>query len=213
MVTDHANLKWLMSSTKMSGRLAHWVLELQEFDFEVRHKAGKANRNADALSRLLTIMPIQAVAVPTADDILEHQRADPQLRAVMDYLSKPTSLSPPAEVTELLRDSGKVSVEGVSGMLYYTGRAGTRGITTVRYLAAADRLDVVRASHSLPSSGHFGQSKTYDRVFIGEECAAISTTSFARVKAVNFGRKFSRRKPVDSNSSAPPHRFKRLAST
>ena len=92
-------------------------------------------------------MQIHAVTVPTAEDILEHQRADPQLRAVIDYLLKPTSPSPPPEVNELLRDSGKVSL-GVSGMLFYTGRAGSRGMTTVPYLAAADRLDVVRASRT-----------------------------------------------------------------
>ena len=37
-----------------SGRLIRWRLRLAEFDFEVKYKKGKANTQADALSRLHT---------------------------------------------------------------------------------------------------------------------------------------------------------------
>ena len=165
VITDHANLRWLMSSTKMSGRLAHWVLQLQEFDFEIRHKAGKANRNADALSRLPIVCAIDVVRVPTADEVVANQRRDPQLRAVIDYLAKggDTAEMPP-EVKEVLRDSGEISPGGVLEMLWYTETVRARGAITVPYLAAIDRLDVIRAAHRLPASGHFGRARTFDRV-------------------------------------------------
>ncbi|TPX51269.1 hypothetical protein SeLEV6574_g00360 [Synchytrium endobioticum] len=47
--SDHSSLQWLQSATK--GRLARWALRLSEFDYQIRHKAGKKNANADALSR------------------------------------------------------------------------------------------------------------------------------------------------------------------
>ena len=43
-----------MNVTDQSGRLIRWRLRLSEFDFEIKSKKGKANSQADALSRLLT---------------------------------------------------------------------------------------------------------------------------------------------------------------
>lgn len=53
--TDHESLKWLIEA-KHPPRLVRWALRLAEFDFEIVHKRGTANKNADALSRL----PIEA---------------------------------------------------------------------------------------------------------------------------------------------------------
>ena len=50
LVTDHQPLKWLMESDKLTGKLARWALLLQEYDFEVVHKAGLQNLDADGLS-------------------------------------------------------------------------------------------------------------------------------------------------------------------
>jgi hypothetical protein len=51
LATDHQPLRWLMESNKLTGKLARWALLLQEYDFEVVHRAGITNTDADGLSR------------------------------------------------------------------------------------------------------------------------------------------------------------------
>ena len=52
LVTDHSAITYMMKQPDPKGRLARWVVILQEFDFEVVHKPGKENNVADGLSRL-----------------------------------------------------------------------------------------------------------------------------------------------------------------
>ena len=49
--TDHDSLKYLVNKPDLSGRIARWILLLQEFNYEVIVKPRKANSNADFLSR------------------------------------------------------------------------------------------------------------------------------------------------------------------
>ncbi|KAE8888594.1 hypothetical protein PF005_g10759 [Phytophthora fragariae] len=51
IVTDHAALKWLMTSPNPAGRLHRWSLTLQEYEFEIVYRPGSTNVVADALSR------------------------------------------------------------------------------------------------------------------------------------------------------------------
>ena len=41
--TDHDSLKYLVNKPDLSGRIARWILLLQEFNYEVMVKPGKAN--------------------------------------------------------------------------------------------------------------------------------------------------------------------------
>ncbi|KAL5009348.1 hypothetical protein ScPMuIL_014929, partial [Solemya velum] len=49
--SDHKSLEFLMTKPKLTGRLARWAIELQSYNFKIKHKTGKANRMADFLSR------------------------------------------------------------------------------------------------------------------------------------------------------------------
>ena len=49
--TDHRALQWLDRLKETNSRLTRWSLALQPFKFTVQHRSGKANANADALSR------------------------------------------------------------------------------------------------------------------------------------------------------------------
>ncbi|CAK9812938.1 Retrovirus-related Pol polyprotein from transposon 17.6 [Anthophora plagiata] len=51
LVTDHKPLTWLHSVEDPTSRLMRWRLKLAEYEYDILYKAGKANVNADALSR------------------------------------------------------------------------------------------------------------------------------------------------------------------
>ncbi|KAJ8351941.1 hypothetical protein SKAU_G00234170 [Synaphobranchus kaupii] len=48
--TDQASLTWLLNFKDPEGQVARWLEQLQGYDFEIRHRAGRLHGNADALS-------------------------------------------------------------------------------------------------------------------------------------------------------------------
>ena len=53
MQTEHQCLKWLDCLKENNGRLTRWILVLQRYDFQVVYRSGKANDNADGLSKAI----------------------------------------------------------------------------------------------------------------------------------------------------------------
>ncbi|XP_073784003.1 uncharacterized protein [Danio rerio] len=52
LVTDHAPLQWMATAKNNNARVTRWFLSLQDFNFDVQHRAGASHGNADGLSRL-----------------------------------------------------------------------------------------------------------------------------------------------------------------
>ena len=70
LVTDHSALTFMLNQGEPKGRMARWVVTLQEFDFETVHREGSKNQVADALSRLITRH--EGVEVPEFDEEIPH---------------------------------------------------------------------------------------------------------------------------------------------
>jgi hypothetical protein len=49
--TDHSACLSLLNHPRSYGKLVRWVLTIQEMDLLIKHRSGKSNPNADALSR------------------------------------------------------------------------------------------------------------------------------------------------------------------
>ena len=63
LVTDHRSLSWLQKLKDPITRVARWKILLREYDYEIIHKSGKINMDADALSRNpVPILPITMTA-------------------------------------------------------------------------------------------------------------------------------------------------------
>ena len=89
--TDHQSLQWLMNAQKPTS-LVRWALRLTEFDFQIVHRKGQCNGNADALSRLPVGLDKPKDILATLNDfdlssseisheaLLHCQRNDPSLQ-------------------------------------------------------------------------------------------------------------------------------------
>jgi hypothetical protein len=60
--SDHQPLRWILTNTKLTGKLARWALMLSEFDFEVVHKPDIDNE-MDCLSRFPAVSSIDSTGV------------------------------------------------------------------------------------------------------------------------------------------------------
>ena len=56
-IIDHSALRWLQNLKELTGRLARWALELQQWDVRIVHRKGAMHRVPDALSRILEEEP------------------------------------------------------------------------------------------------------------------------------------------------------------
>ena len=74
----------------MGGRLARWLMNLQQFDFHVEYLAEKHHTNADALSRIPPAEPVMSMTHnllgTSSVDMRAAQQADEQLSPVITAL-------------------------------------------------------------------------------------------------------------------------------
>ena len=118
--TDHRSLKWLMSISDPTGRLARWSLLLQQYDFEIKYCPDTANANADALSRRPYAIPLLSISAFDAPGVQvsrvrELQRKDPDLSDLTVYLesSKLPDQGGPARSLLLIIDDYFLSDDGL----------------------------------------------------------------------------------------------------
>ena len=55
LITDHCPLKWLRSQKDPRRTYARWILELEEYSYNIIHRPGRENNLPDYLSRIPTI--------------------------------------------------------------------------------------------------------------------------------------------------------------
>lgn len=71
IVTDHRPLTWLFNVKDPGSKLIRWRLQLEEYEYEIIHKAGKINSNVDCLSRIAinTITSLETSNMETYNDL------------------------------------------------------------------------------------------------------------------------------------------------
>ena len=184
--TDHDSLKYLVNKPDLSGRLARWILLLQEFNYEVVVKSGKSNLNADYLSRQRGPESQQAIPdefpdefpegtsiqdipdprdfpeeeVPATSYQVNDEPEDQDLQRIKEYLQTnryPEGLN--REEKSVFQH--RVAPYFVVGELLFKLGADER---IRRCLEPLHRRKVIRNLHDGPAGGHYASVTTVQRI-------------------------------------------------
>ena len=85
---DHESLKYLKSHNKLNKRHAKWVEFIEQFPYVIKHKQGKINVVADALSRRYTLLNVLDVQYLGFDHIKELYSDDLDFSLIYQECSK-----------------------------------------------------------------------------------------------------------------------------
>ncbi|KAI2644034.1 Retrovirus-related Pol polyprotein from transposon 17.6 [Labeo rohita] len=93
LVTDHAPLQWMVHAKDTNARVTRWFLALQDFNFEVHHRAGAAHANADGLSRIWAAYAGLSGVIPHPPLISPTAASDRQPKFRLEHVWTPTDWS------------------------------------------------------------------------------------------------------------------------
>lgn len=158
---DHMAIKYLVNKPDLSGRIARWVLLLEEFDYTVQYKPGRKHLQADHLSRL----PGEPNSTPIDDNLVDENlflaSSSPiwyhNIASFLQTQQLPPILSK--------NDRRKVRVNSrhfaiVGGRLY---RRGIDGVLR-RCVQESEIAPILSACHDSACGGHFSGTLTGQKV-------------------------------------------------
>ena len=178
--TDHSACVSLLNTPKPSAKLARWAMTIQEFDLTIKHRAGRVNQRADALSRNpadVTETNINVVTTELSSDEMETndaslseteqqrlteirrlQREDTELKEIIQFLEDGKLPEKEASARRLALEKSRY--EMIDGVLYFENSSapGKSRIAVPQEL----RLTLISESHDGKFSGHFGEQKVYN---------------------------------------------------
>ena len=173
--TDHSACTSLLNNPRPTGKLARWALTIQELDLEIKHRSGKSNSNADALSRnpvaqvnsveTLTFVDGEEEAIPRPEveqmaQVQAAQREDPELRVLCQYLESDVLPTDEKEARRTVIESDRYEL--IHGVLHYEPPAFIGRLCVV--VPKSRRADLLHEAHANCFAGHFSAKKVYDRL-------------------------------------------------
>lgn len=154
VITDHASLKWLMSQSDLSSRLARWALKLQGYDFQIQHRKGQQNIVPDALSRVFTD-DLSALDHGPGVDLQSPQFNSQEYQSLKDEVKRSLSTSSEIKVIDgfIFRRAEHASKEQVADDTVWKLWIPTELVPVVLQWAHTDNI-----------AAHGGINKTLERI-------------------------------------------------
>ena len=184
--TDSNVVRWLCQKKELKGKFARWILDMQDFDFQVQHQKGIENNVADALSRFPVHCDVCQSSTLCAlrpsgysnEELALWQQGDESVR------------TPLLRLQELLtgdedEDQSDKAFRLSKGVLYKINLSG-RGRENLLVVPSFLRRDIIEACHSSPTGGHFGREKTYAKAVERYWWPGLRASIAAYVDACSF---------------------------
>ena len=185
--TDHAALRWLKTLKEPEGQLARWLGKLEQYNYQMVHRAGRVHNNADSLSRRpcepacphcfrreSTVICQRLQVLGSAEGANEQwrtdQREDLDLAPVIQGLEaggeRPCweQVSPESPATKCLMEQWEALrlEEGVLQRRWVdTGKGEDRWLVVV---PRSRRKELLCEAHEGNTSGHLGMKRTLCRL-------------------------------------------------
>ena len=186
VLTDHAACVSLLNCARPSTKLARWAMIIQELDLEIKHRSGRSNASADALSRnpapeatvaAITQMDPEVVEsqdLADASDVLELsdvsqgslsnlsslQESDPLNRDMYKYLSEKELPAEDKTARRIVMESRHFEL--IDGVLYHeTAHFPGRWCIAV---PASLQKSLLQDAHGGVFAGHLAEKRVYDRL-------------------------------------------------
>ncbi|GKA08098.1 RNA-directed DNA polymerase, partial [Tanacetum coccineum] len=134
--SDHEALKYIQGQHKLQPRHAKWVEFLQAFNFTIKHKSGKLNKGADALSRRYSLLTSLQPKVLGFELLQNKYPSDPDF----------------GDIYTSCQNHAKGEFHICNGFLFRTQQ-----LCIPRH---SIRLDIIHEAHEGGLAGHLGIDKT-----------------------------------------------------
>ncbi|ROT85912.1 hypothetical protein C7M84_003952 [Penaeus vannamei] len=185
--TDHAALRWLKTLKEPEGQLARWLGKLEQYNYQVVHRAGCVHSNADSLSRrpcepdcnhcfrceseITCRRLVVSESIAEADKRWrEDQQKDQDLAPVIQWLEagkkRPQweAVSPESPATKFLVDQWETLrlENGVLQRSWVDAATGKQQWLIVAPLSRREGL--LKEVHNGKTSGHLGIKRTMEKL-------------------------------------------------
>ena len=153
VITDHSALLRLKNLKDPSGRLARWALQMQQWDFQIKHRKGTPHSVPDALSRIYEEDGELILVDRFSEDVI---KKDEGYMKMMENVRK----TPKKYRSWKIKDARLCRYHYSALLDPVLDKEENWKLAVPEELRERVTCDV----HSSPSMGHFGIEKTYDRV-------------------------------------------------
>lgn len=137
--SDHSALLWILRQKEAKGRIGRWIIEFQQYEFDLVHRPGREMVVPDALSRNVSSVMVEQDEWYNKlfADVSQNAAKFPEYKVDGNNLFKYCKVKTPFKTTSF---KWKLCVP------------------------KSDRKDLLNRYHDHPTSSHFGFFKTYRKI-------------------------------------------------